>query len=87
MKEKYVKITKQAHAFKYYASSYNIEILNYFDPELQQKNIESTIKNKLKKLLFELKGFEFVAKLVLLLEKIKCEDKTKCDKFYSHLKA
>ena len=45
---KKVKITKRAHAFENYAHSYNIEILNYFNSELQLKNTKSVIKNKLK---------------------------------------
>ena len=49
LNEKTEKITKRAHAFKGYASSYNVEVLNSFDPELQLKYTESTIKNKLKK--------------------------------------
>ena len=35
---KNVKIRKSAHAIKNYAHSYNIEILNSFNPELQLKN-------------------------------------------------
>ena len=57
--KKNVKI-KQAHAFKGYASSYNAEILNSFNPELQLNDAEFAIKNKLKKLLTKLKGFKFV---------------------------
>ena len=45
--EKIVKITKRSRAFKGYASSYNVEILNSFNPELQLKDTESAIKNKL----------------------------------------
>ena len=45
--EKNVKITKQAHAFKGFASSYNAEVLNSFNPELQLKDTESAIKGKL----------------------------------------
>ena len=44
-----VKITKRAHAFKIYAHSCNFETLKSFNPELQLKNTESTIKNKVKK--------------------------------------
>ena len=50
-----VKITKRAYAFKGYASSYHVEILNSLNPELQLQDTESAIKNKLKKLLTELK--------------------------------
>ena len=38
------KITKKAHAFKSYAYTYNVEILNSFNPELEFKYIKSTIK-------------------------------------------
>ena len=39
-------MTKQSHAFKGFASSYNVEILNSFDPELQIKDSEFAIKYK-----------------------------------------
>ena len=39
-------MTKQAHAFKGFASSYNVEILNSFDPELHIKDTEFAIKYK-----------------------------------------
>ena len=55
-----VTIIKQSHAYKGYASTNNVEILNSFNPELQFKDIESTIKNKLRDLLSELRGFKFV---------------------------
>ena len=63
---KNVKITQLAHAFKSYASSYNIEILNSFNNELQLKDTEYAIENKLKKILSEWRGFKFVATLVLV---------------------
>ena len=43
---KNAKVTKQSNAFNGYASSYNVEILNYFNPELQTKDTKSTIRNK-----------------------------------------
>ena len=61
--KKNIKITKQEHAFKGYASTYNVEILNSFNPELQLKDTESTIKSKLIELLTQLKGFKFVKTL------------------------
>ena len=64
-----MKITKQAYAFKGYLSSYNVEILHYFNLELQLKDTESAIKNKLKKSLTELRGLKFVTTLVLVLKK------------------
>ena len=64
LKEKNVKITKRAYAFKGYVNSYNVEILNYFNPELQLKDTESSIKSKLIDLMTQLKGFKFVTTLV-----------------------
>ena len=81
---KNVKITKQADASEGYASSCNGLP---FNPELQLKNTESAIKNKLKKLLTKLRGFKFVTTLVLVFKKIESDDKTKYDTFYLHRKA
>ena len=47
--KKTIKIAKREHAFRDFASTYNIEILNSFNPELQLKDTESAIKNMLKK--------------------------------------
>ena len=44
---KKVKITKPAHAFTGYVRSYNVEILNYVNCELQLKDTESAFKSKL----------------------------------------
>ena len=84
---KNIKITKWQHAFKSYIGTYNVEILNSFNPELQLKDNESTIKSKLIDLLTQLKGFKFVATLVLVFKKIKDEDKKKYDNFYPSSKA
>ena len=64
-RKKNVKITEREYAFKGYESTYNGEILNSFDPELQFKDTESAIKSKLIQLLTQLKGFKFVAALFL----------------------
>ena len=85
--EKNIKITKQEHAFKRFASIYNVEILNSFDPELQLKDTESTIKTKLIELLTQLKGFKFVTTLVLVFKKTESKNKTKCDSCYLSSKA
>ena len=69
LNEKNVKIPKKAHAFKGYASSYNDEISTSFNPELQIKNTESTIKSKPIKLFTQLKGFKFLVTLVLGLKR------------------
>ena len=58
---------KQYHA-QGYVSTYNVEIINSFNPELQIKDTESAVSNKLKDLLTELKGFKFMTALVLKLE-------------------
>ena len=36
---------KQDHAFKEYASTYNVDILNYFNIEVQLKDTEFIIKS------------------------------------------
>ena len=68
LNEKEAKITKRAYAFKGFSSSHNVKILNCFNPELQVKDIESSIKSKLIDLLPELKGFTFVKILVLVFK-------------------
>ena len=62
---KNVKITKQSYVYIGDASTYNVDILNFFNPELQLKDAVSAIKNELIDLLSELRGFEFVTSLVL----------------------
>ena len=61
-----------------------LNYLNSFNPELQLKDTESTIKNKLKKELTELRGSKFMATLVLVFKKIEVDDKTKYSTSYSH---
>ena len=80
------RITKQSPALKGYANSYNVEILKSLNPELQLKDTEPVIKSKLIDLLTQLKGFKFVATLVLEFKKIQSDDKTKYT-FYSNSKA
>ena len=48
-------------------STCSVEILNFFNPELQLQNTESVIKIKLIHLLSELSGFKFVTTLVFEL--------------------
>ena len=45
LKEKKLKITKRAHAFKGCASTYNVESLNSYNLELQLKDTEFVIKS------------------------------------------
>ena len=65
MDEINAKITEHSHAYKGYASSYNVDILNPFNPKLQLKDTESAIRNKLIDLLTQLKHskFKFVTTL------------------------
>ena len=58
-----MKIAKQEHAFKGYASTYNVGTLSFFNPELQFKDTISATKSKLVELLTQLKGFKFVTTL------------------------
>ena len=84
---KNIKITKQAHAFKNYALSYNVEILNSFNPGLQLKNTEPTIKNVVKYLLNELGGFKFFITLFFKFKKTVNKDETKFSTFYLNSEA
>ena len=45
MTKKNVKAAKQVHTFKGYATFYNVEIVDSFNPKLQLKDTESAIKN------------------------------------------
>ena len=67
--KKNVKITKRENAFKGYASTYNVEILNYFNPEQQLKDTESAITSNLIELLTQLKGFRLVITMLLVFKK------------------
>ena len=73
-------------AYKGYASNYNVDILNSFNPELQLQNTESAIKNKLKDLLYEVRGFKFVA-LVSEFRKVESDDVRKYMTCYWNSKA
>ena len=82
LKEKNLKIAKWKHAFEGSASTYNwnwkfiiVEIVNFFNPELQLQDTESAIKSKLIELLTQLKRFKFVTTLILVFKKIESERK------------
>ena len=68
LNKKSVKISKREHAFTVFASTYNVEILNSFNPELQLKDTESSIKSELIELLTQLKDLKFVTTLVLVFK-------------------
>ena len=46
LNKKTIKITKQKHAFKGYASTDDVKILNSFNPELRLKDVEPVIQSK-----------------------------------------
>ena len=58
--------------------------MNSFNSELQLKDTEFAIRHELVNLL---KGFKFMTTLVLEFKKIKKDDKTKFNSFYSNSKA
>ena len=87
LNEKNAKIAKQEHAFKGFASTYNVETLTYFNPELQLQDTESANKSKLTELFTQLKGFQFVTTLVFVFKKIEIEDNTRFENFDSSSKA
>ena len=70
MNKKNIKITKLAHDVKGYASFYEVQILNCFNPKPQHEHTKSAIKSKLRDLLTQLKGFKFVTTPFLVLKKI-----------------
>ena len=55
---KNAKLTKRSHAYKGCTSNYNVKTFNSVNPELQLKDTESSIKNKLIDLLSELRGLD-----------------------------
>ena len=75
MNKENVKITKWEHAFRGYASTYNFEILNSFNNELQLKDIESATKSTLVKLLSLLRGINFVTTSAFVFKKTERKDK------------
>ena len=60
---------------------------NSFNPELQFKDTESATKSKMKDLLSELKGFQFMKTLFLEFRKMPDNDKTLYKTFYLNSEA
>ena len=50
---------------RFYGSTSKVEILIFFNPELQLKDAEFAIENKIMDLLTEIKGFRFVTTFAL----------------------
>ena len=78
---------KRSHVDKSYASSYNVDILNSFNHELQFKNTEYTVRSKLIDLLSKLRGFKFVTMLVIESRKIESDGAAKYITFCSNSNA
>ena len=70
MKKKKKKKNKKLKNEHKLSSTYNVEISNSFNPELELKDNESATKSKLIKLLTQLRGFKFMTTLVLVFKKI-----------------
>lgn len=51
-----------------YLSTYNVDILIFFNPELQLQDTDSAIRNKVKDVLSDFEGFKFVTTLILELK-------------------
>ena len=69
-----------------FPSTQNVEVLSSFKPELKLKDTESAAKSKLIELLTPLKGFKFVATLILVFKKTESKAKTKFENFFSNSK-
>ena len=68
-------ITEVSKAFKRYARSYKVEIIDFKDPLIQLESSKSSIKDLFKDLLNEMKGFKYQITLKTLLSKEK-QDKS-----------
>ena len=64
-------ITEVSKAFKRYARSYKVEIVDHKDPLVQLEASKSSIKDLFKDLLNEMKGFKYQITVAVLLRKEK----------------
>ena len=64
-------ITEVSKAFKRYARSYKVEMVEHKDPLVQLEASKSSIKDLFKDLLNEMKGFKYQITVVFLLSKEK----------------
>ena len=63
-------IIKTNHAFRGYAVSYQVEIIERKDPIIQLKESKSSVKDLFNNLLNERKGFKYQITVKVLLKKI-----------------
>ena len=66
-------VIKTDQAFKGYAMSYKVEIIEKKDPILQLKASKLSIKNLFSNLLNEIKGFKYHITVKILLKKIQAQ--------------
>ena len=78
---------KRSHAYKGYASTYYVETLNSYNPEIQFKDTESAVRSKLKDLLTELKGFKLWSTFVLEFKKVENDNERRYSSFNLYSKA
>ena len=75
-------ITEVSKAFKRYARSYKVEIVDHEDPLVQLETTKSSIKDLLKDLLNEMKGFKHQIAVAVLLSKEKGNGDTEYSSVY-----
>ena len=77
-----LKIIKTNNAFRGYARTSKIEIVDERDVVVQLKASEISLKELFKGLLIELKAFEYQITLKVLLSKVKCSDQIEYNPVY-----
>ena len=75
-------IREVSKAFKGYAKSYKVEIVDHKDPSVQLEVSKSSIKDLFKNLLNEMKGFKYQIRVVVLLSKEKGNGDIEYSSFY-----
>ena len=75
-------ITEVSKAFKRYARSYKVDIVDHKDPSTQLEASKSSIKDLFKDLLNEMKGFKYQVTVKVLLSKDKRNEGNKYSSVY-----
>ena len=76
-------VIKTNHAFRGYAMSYKVEIIEKKDPIKQLEASKSSIKDLLSDLLNETKGFKYQITLKVMLKNTSQMEKLNLDQFIS----
>ena len=79
-------ITEISKAFKRYARSYKVEIIDHKDPLIQLEAGKSSIKDLFKDFLNEMKGFQYQITVKVLLSKEKENESTEHYSVYVNLR-